>query len=466
MEMRDRYTSEFEGTLRNTVAVPQANPEFVMALWKQISESPVGEPVRADKQAFGFRFAQVMKKRFVPDRITLRRVGIIALVLLIVFAFFIATPVGRVVAERITHFFTHAAVNWKPIPAEYNLTAAPEQKPVETATLAPPVTGQTIPQFFSLAEPKRVKQGGTSDTLSHAAAASLVPYPLKEPQDLPDGYQFSYALFFPQNNNILLAYPYQPDPKGEMILLILSPAFIPDEVGPDAKVEKITVNGFEGEMVQGGWLALAGEDWETWESRLPVTTLRWFDGEIYIKIQFHLNETFSPAYLSLPQMLHVAESVRPAPESGLQLTPVPANTAFQEMEKQFGYNLLEPGFLPAGYELREVEQVPGRIQVDARYRPAASAETGPRLTISQIPLSVLPKVEPQDYPPDSVKIVDINGSPGRLMDAVDEGPDVYPSWFLFWETPDLAMSIWFYPGPNISAEDAKGMLIEIAKSMK
>jgi hypothetical protein len=41
----------------------------------------------------------------------------------------------------------------------------------------------------------------------------------------------------------------------------------------------------------------------------------------------------------------------------------------------------------------------------------------------------------------------------------------YPSWWLFWETPDLTMSIWNYPGPNINAEEAKTLMIEIAKSI-
>ena len=250
-----------------------------------------------------------------------------------------------------------------------------------------------------------------------------------------------------------------------MIMLTLSPTLIQDEIGPNATVEKIKVNGHDGNMVQGGWLALAGEAHETWEPRVPVTTLRWFDGEVYIKLQFHLNEPTSPANLTFAQMLKVAESIQATDPGKSRSIPAGPIQDYRNMEAQVGHPLLKPGILPAGYQMVEIEQVPGRQQVDARYRPATSDETGPRLSITQIPLAGLPEIKPQKYPPDLVEMVDISGRQGRLMMGVNDGGS-YPSWWLFWETPDLAMSIWYYPGPKISAEEAKRMMIEIAKSMK
>jgi hypothetical protein len=162
-------------------------------------------------------------------------------------------------------------------------------------------------------------------------------------------------------------------------------------------------------------------------------------------------------------MLKVAESIqRTDPAKPRVIAPAALND-FRKMEAQVGFPLLEPGILPAGYELVEIDQVPGRQQVDARYRPATSGETGPRLTITQIPLSGLPPIKP--YIKDPVEQVNINGRSGRLMAGVNDGGSS-PSWFLLWETPDLAMSIWFYPGPAVGEQEAKASLVAIAKSMQ
>jgi hypothetical protein len=165
-------------------------------------------------------------------------------------------------------------------------------------------------------------------------------------------------------------------------------------------------------------------------------------------------------------MLKVAESIRTSARSELKATSIPLNETFQKMETKFGYNLLEPGILPPGYEFNQVEQVPGRPQVDAYYRPSTSDETGPRLTISQIPLSTLPKMKSQNYPQDIVEMVDILGNQGRFMKGANDGSGSNPGWFLFWETKDLALSIWYYPGPKVEEKAAREMLIKIAESMR
>jgi hypothetical protein len=413
-------------------------------------------------------------RQSITRRFPIRNVGLIGLFILLVCGIFFTTPSGRVMAQNIAAFFTHSGKDWKPIPSEYNQTALPEVIAKETQIPAQTVTLQTPSEFFMFQRQKNLQEGAPLDNISREQAAEMVDYPLKEPVSLPDGYQFNYAVHFVDNDNTLLVYGYQPDPKGEMIMLTLSPTLIQDEVGSDAKIDKIKVNGFEAEMVRGGWLALAGENQEKWEPKLPVTTIRWFDGELYIKIQFHLNEPTSPAYLDLSQMLKVAESIPiTANESGqsdkkTRITPtsIPSADSFCAMEEKLGYDLLEPGILPAGYKLKELLQVPGTSQIDAYYRPNASDETGPRLTISQRSLSLIPQTTPQNYPPDKVELVDIFGSQGRLIEGVNDGSGSYPSWFLFWETQDKAISLWYYPGSEITDEAAKAMLIDIAKSMK
>jgi hypothetical protein len=321
-------------------------------------------------------------------------------------------------------------------------------------------------QFFSFPEHKRPDPAEPLEYISQEEAASLATYPLKEPQILPQGYRFSYAIFFPENQNILMVYAYeQAASSGEMIMLTLSPTLIREEVGPEAYIDTLTINGNTGEVVQGGWIALAGEDWESWESRMPVTTLRWFDGDLYIKLQFHLNESSSPSYIDSPMMLAIAESVSPITITNSQPTPLPTLEGFNEMEGQVGYDLLEPGILPDGFELALVEQVPGSRQVYAQFYPPDSGENGPRLSISQIPLSTLSERTPQSYPPE-VEIVDILRCEGRLMEGVNDASGSYPSWWLFWENQELAISLWYYPGLEVSEEGAKELMIEIAKSMQ
>lgn len=462
--MRELYSPEFEETLRATVAVPQASPEVVNTLWERIANQSISKSSFAKKVKNNSRTIWAGSNGPVLRRNALRPLILIPLTLLIILGIIFATPVGRVVAERIAAFFTHAESSEKPILPQSNQTAAPQADVVGTQAPVPTATTENPSQFFFVQNQKGLTEAAPPDYINREQAAALAEYPLKEPQNLPDGYKFSYAIYFPENRSTFFVYGYQPQPKGEMILLTLSPTLIQDEVGPDAKVEKITVNGIEGELVQGGWIALAGETHETWEPRLAVTTLRWFDGDLYLKIQFHLNEPSSPAYLSLPQMLAVAESIRPAARDEPRPTPIPPSETFRKMEAQFGVNLLEPGILPAGYELVKAEQVPGRLQVYAQYRPATSGKTGPRLDISQIPLSGLPEIKPYDS--DQVELVDILGRQGRLMMGVNDGSGSYPSWWLLWETPDLAMGVWYFPGPGVSEEEAKTMLIEIGKSMK
>ena len=52
-----------------------------------------------------------------------------------------------------------------------------------------------------------------------------------------------------------------------------------------------------------------------------------------------------------------------------------------------------------------------------------------------------------------------------MTGAIDV-PGANPSWWLFWETPDLAVSIYIEQGPDFTADEAERWLIQIAESMK
>lgn len=336
--MRDSYTPEFEETLRATVAVPKAGPEVVAAVWETVARQATRPP------------APVLRPPVLRRRGALAAICLAAAIL-ILGAFIFATPAGRVIAGRIAAFFTFAEQDWKPIPPEYNQATEPPATETPTPTgetrtpdgetappagdipspaPTPPATGEVPPPTSAPADQPQ--------NLTRAEVAALIAYPLQELQALPEGYQFGYAVYFPENGSVLLVYPYQPGSDGattgEMIMLTLSPVLLPDEVGPDAAIEKVTINGFAGELVQGGWLALAGEAHQTWEPRMPVYTLRWFDGALYLKLQFHLNEPSSPSYLSRAQMLEVAQSIRPAGEQEAPAAASPASATFQAMEVQ------------------------------------------------------------------------------------------------------------------------------------
>jgi hypothetical protein len=396
-------------------------------------------------------------------RFTKKYAYLVGLAVILISVIFFITPAGRVAAKNIAEFFIRLENSWKIVPPEYDQTTV-WQETIEPSSV--PITTE----FFIQQRQRTLPEGDSLDYLTFDQAASLVSYPLIEPQRLPDGYQFGYAINLAETENTLLVYPFQPVATGEMIMLTLSPTLLQDEIGPEVEVKKVEINGFEGEMVQGGWLALAGQEREYWEPNVPVTTLRWFDGALYLKIQFHLNEPSSPAFLSLSQMLAVAESISNSvdnvrPVATEPLEQVPSEQTYSDLEVEIGYNLLQPGVLPQGFSLDTIDQVPGSLQVTAYYSLESTDQTGPRLTISQIPLTSIPEIKQQDYP-DTVEIVDVLGNQGRIIKGVEDGTGSSPSWFLYWETQDTALSIWFSPGSGADEETIKTILVRMAESMR
>ena len=453
---------EFQEILRAVVAVPEASPELVDSIWEQIAQQPFPAKTLDSHPTSKFPICGSLFRK--PSFTALAFAVVFTLILILVF---FATPIGRVVAARISLFFTFSESSNKPLPTASVLEETLQATPDVTDTPVPLVTVSPGSQFFSFLKEKDTNNPVPSGRMRMEEAASLVDYPLQVPQLLPVGYQFSYALYFPESRNVLLNFSYQEaDSTGEMILLTLSPSLIQDEIAPETQVEKIKVNGYDAEMVQGGWIALSGEDHESWEPRLPVFTIKWFDGKTYLKLQFHLNESFSPAFIEVKEMHALAETVHPISQIDPIPTPIPSSELLQQIETQLGINFLEPGILPSGYELRLVEQVPGRMQLYAVYRPLnAPEDSRHQIAIDQIPLSSLPDRKPQTYPP-SVKIVDILGNQGRIMTGASDVPGANPSWWLFWETPDLAVSIYIEQGPDFTTDEAERWLIQIAESMK
>lgn len=422
------------------------------------------------------------------------------LVVLILAALFVfLTPAGHAIAYEVVQFFARA---------ESNIVPDPGQKiPSPVATRTPePMTGlalvsaETMPTptaFGNALRPMSVLPEGsirmTLDEVENASGMNLY-----EPYMLPRDYRLTDVVYSESKGMVCLFYRSPQAGSNEFFSICQGKDFQPIPIGASADLFTFQIGAYHVELVQGGWYTHDGSSSNEW-SNLPETyTIRWDTEDRSIEMFFMLNESFSPAYISRDEMITLAESMILCPTTektacvGSHVVPTRqpmpqgvddrlAYLNLTDVEPLTGFDILEPGLLPEGLSFSHARfSSSGKflwLEYGA-FAPDLMHANGPSLRISQ---GLLPdfKANGEDYPPEAIDLVEINGFAGKVYhgsletQAVSSGQtDPTPTWNrdsgsiqVYWETGTMWYSIWFYPGSNGGERLSKESIVRIAESL-
>ncbi len=212
-----------------------------------------------------------------------------------------------------------------------------------------------------------------------------------------------------------------------------------------------------------------------------------------------LNESFSPAYIGRDEMITLAESMILCPNSETSACvgshvvpthqPMPQNVDdriaylnLRDVDAFTGFDVLEPGLLPEGLSFSHARFSSSGQFVWLEYgsfAPDLIRVDGPSLRISQGVLTGF-ESDGEDYPPEAIEPVEINGFPGKVYYGSLETPAVSsgqtnptPTWNrdsgsiqIYWKTDTMWHSIWFNPGSNGGERLSKESIVRIAESLR
>lgn len=202
-----------------------------------------------------------------------RAVFIGALTLLLALGMIFVLPQGRVWANNILLFF---------IPSQSN-----------TFTLPPQDTTQTITAIPTFVTPALAGCKDESASLSYRCAVdsaeAALGFDVKELPSVPEGFAFAGASANPTQNLIHITYARD---GGELSITQVNGASTASVwettwgAVPPESVEKVQINGVDGEYVRGMFVVKSQTGTKAeWEPDAPVQRLRWREGDMFFEIQ-------------------------------------------------------------------------------------------------------------------------------------------------------------------------------------
>lgn len=192
----------------------------------------------------------------------------------------LATPWGQALAQEILRFF-------QPAPSEY--FDAPSGVSVE------PEAGPTMepPAFLTVAE-----------------AEARIGFDAKELPEVPTGLRLLGATVSPALEMIKLNYGCEGGGCG--LIITQSRAGWEDTVWSgvpgDAGIEKVMVNGLQGEYVKGTFVVMAGATEATWNPDAPIQRLRWQDGNTLYAVEL-MGDAEPVEWIDKEALIALAESL-------------------------------------------------------------------------------------------------------------------------------------------------------------
>lgn len=226
-------------------------PEFAVALYKRIN--------------------QPMNTKNVQLRFRLLTASVLAMLLAMALLF--TNPRVQTFAQEILRFFT---------PAQSNTFALPTQDAAPKVTATP-----------TFAVPVLVGCEGASASLTYrcvvGGAEVALGFDVRELPSSPEGFTFVGASADLTQNLVILAYSRD----GSELTITQIRGASADSVSestwdavPTDSVEKVQINGFEGEYVRGMFVVKSQTGTEAvWEPDAPVQRLRWREGDMLLEIQ-------------------------------------------------------------------------------------------------------------------------------------------------------------------------------------
>ncbi len=168
---------------------------------------------------------------------------LVGLIILIGLAF---TPVGKVLAEEIIHFFNQVTGNTLPLELDEIVELQPTATPQPTYYPALLPADQVQPSE-SEEEPTPVAtsqyDSGELPVLDSMTARYLVDFPLLEPLVLPDGYRLQDIHFDAAQKAMLFTYGLDNSGIGAYFILAQGSDLTPLQIPEDAHAETIPADG-------------------------------------------------------------------------------------------------------------------------------------------------------------------------------------------------------------------------------
>ena len=231
---------------------------------------------------------------------------LVALIILIGLAF---TPVGKVLAEEIIHFFNQVTGNTLPLEPNQILELVPTSTPQPTYYPALLPADQVQPSKVE-EEPTPVAtsqyDSGELPVLDIITARYLVDFPLLEPSVLPDGYRLQNIRFDADQKAMILTYGLTDSWAGAYFILAQGQNLTPLQIPDDAHVETIPADG---KMIE--WI----NDSQSFADGASVV-LRWEQDGVALMMDIYPGQDQGDAALQRDDWLAVINGLTACPTSG------------------------------------------------------------------------------------------------------------------------------------------------------
>ena len=239
------------------------------------SEIDLWPTIRA-RLAEGKTFSQTEEPEMKASTIHLKRYRaalIGALTLLLALGMIFILPQGRAWANNLLRFFTPSQGNTFNLPPQ---DTAPEMTATPTFTV-PALAG--------------CEDSSASHTYRCAVglAEAALGFDVRELPSVPEGFAFASADADPSQNSIHISYARD---GGELTITQMNGASTASVwettwgAVPLNSVEKVQINGVDGEYVRGVFVVKSQTGTKAeWEPAAPVQRLRWREGDMFFEIQ-------------------------------------------------------------------------------------------------------------------------------------------------------------------------------------
>lgn len=274
-----------------------------------------------------------------PRAVARRRLINAAVFAVLSVALFVAvTPQGNAFAQGILQFFVRTENDTRPVPTLVSVVSTPGEPTADAAAIPFPET--------------RLPFEETCGDLLFARCGldeirSMVAFPVKGLEATVDGLTFAGATGGPEQ--VMLTY------TGENVNGTLTITQEPvsagnqptQQVAASAEVEPVSINGVAGEYVQGGWYSIDASAGVSWTADPFVQTLRWEADSVLYTLVFRAGKD-TGSKLDKADLLYLAGQLTTgidARASRERLQPV----EIDQVSEQAGFEVLQPGWLPAQY---------------------------------------------------------------------------------------------------------------------
>ncbi len=409
----------------------------------------------------------VRQKRF-------RLIALSSLAALAAVVVLFATPWGRAFAQSIFKFFAVAPGTSFPLPTEeialYNVaptvapTFAAQLEPVSTATPSKATYPSETEEATSSTSVPFVQTpvAGCADAFASLSyrcqvsrAEAAVGFDIKEPPGDLRGLTFTSAEANPTLQRVLLTYTAIGG--GSQLSILQARGNYASsswgEVPPNADVQKVTVNGKEGEYVQGTFVVKPGATSAVWEPDAPVRRLRWREGDMWFQVRLD-GHVVQIEYLEKDTLIELAESLTYAPNTAEDQLRADYLTSVKDAEALAGFDLKEPTLLPEGFAFRYAQYDAASHRVRLVY------EYGDSSGIAGIVIFVQPATSEVGGDGEAVQIGTVTGyyTTGSYEGSRSQG--------LSWTSDGLQIGLYLFTSQWYGGRLDKDDMTAIAESMK